>query len=145
MLHNGKMWHNSEELKDTSPWDGAEKVICPACKRVKDGVCLGVLHLDSPLLKDKADEVMQKLKSEEKVESRYNHLSRIVKVSRNGNRWDVFTTTSHLAVELGKRIKKAFGGELHVYPDRSGHADRKGQQERTVSVNWKLSVEEPVK
>ena len=66
-------------------------------------------------------------------------------INRNGEKWDVFTTTSHLAIDLGKRIKKAFGGEIHVYPDRTGHADRKGQQERTVSVNWKLAAKELVK
>jgi len=141
--NRGKHWfrpgHDGDAIR---PEEKIVEVVCPACERAKKGIYGGVLHLEGKVLKEKDKEVLHALEKEEAVESRYNHLSRIIRVDRTGDRWKVLTASPQLAVSLGKRLKKLYGGKIRYFGNRTGHRDRVEDDNKTVTVEWKGPQEE---
>jgi hypothetical protein len=91
----------------------ATKVICPACKRQRDGVPSGYLHLEGNFLSTHFDEIERLTRNEAERASEDNPLARIMNWEKDPQgRLTVTTTTEHLAQRLGHAIEKAYDGEI---------------------------------
>ncbi len=91
----------------------AKRIICPACKRVRDGVPSGYLHLEGEFLSDHRDEIERLIHNEADRASEDNPLARIMKWERDDKRrLTLMTTTEHLAQRLGRAVKNAFKGKV---------------------------------
>jgi hypothetical protein len=94
----------------------ANKVVCPACKRVREGVPSGFLHLEGEFLAAHRDEIERLVRNEAERASEDNPLARIMKwepgeKERRGS-LTVTTTTEHLAQRLGRAVEKAYNGKV---------------------------------
>jgi hypothetical protein len=91
----------------------AKIVICPACKRERDGIPSGYLHLEGEFLSEHRDEIERLIDNEAARASEDNPLARIMRWERDdAGRLMVLTTTEHLALRLGRALKKAFDGKV---------------------------------
>jgi hypothetical protein len=91
----------------------AKKVVCPACKRERDGVPSGYLRLQGKFLSTHRDEIERLVRNEAERASEDNPLARIMNWERDSKgRLVVTTTTEHLAQRLGHAIEKAFDGKV---------------------------------
>ncbi len=102
-------------------WKKAEKpdeykeILCPACKRIRDGYFGGILNLKSSLLKTKKDEILNLIKNKEESAQVSNPLRRIGKIEeKNDTEMIVYTTFEHLATSIGKALKRAYKGDLII-------------------------------
>jgi NMD protein affecting ribosome stability and mRNA decay len=92
-----------------------EYVLCPACKRIKDGYFGGILNLRSDLLKTKKDEILNLVKNKEQSAQISNPLRKIGKIEqKSDSEIIVYTTFEHLATSIGKALRKAYKGELVI-------------------------------
>jgi len=137
---DGKTWHDPKEANAPKGRE-LERAICPPCQMQKEGSFGGVLHMAGPILRDRREDVMSFLRLEESHRRDSNPLSRIVRVEENGDRWTVMTTSPHLAVHLGRHLKRKFGGRLRLHPDVTGHRNRREETNEAMSVNWESPAE----
>jgi hypothetical protein len=134
-VFNGKKWNalhglSKEEL------DTFETTMCTGCKRIRDRIVLGTVHLNGEAIASRTDEVIRMIRREEEIERSHNHCSRILDIKHDGRKMTIQTVNSSLAVHIARQLKKAFKGRLEIYKDTPGHRPRNKQGEGTVSVKW---------
>lgn len=136
-IWNGKKWFQDEKLVKELKRKGEDKYIyCSACKRLRDEIACGIVYLEADFVKEKKDEIEKLIRKEEELEQRHNHLSRILKIYLDNNRIVVETINQQLAVHIGKKMKKFYGGHLQIAGGRSGHHSRGADDREEVIVKW---------
>ena len=135
-LHDGKKWITNREKWEAANEGGAEKVLCEACRRVRDKIVHGIVYLEGPVLAERRDEIMRMIKKEEEIESSRNHLSRILSIDSNTNKIMITTINQWLAIHIGKQFKKTFKGMLEITRDPSGRRGRGTKGKEEVVVQW---------
>jgi hypothetical protein len=86
--------------------------VCPACKRAREEVPSGFLHLDGVYLTAHSQEIEHLLRNEAERAAEDNPLARIMNWGKDERgRLTLSTTTEHLAQRLGHALEKAFSGE----------------------------------
>jgi len=138
-IHDGKKWVPDAEL-DKVTNNNVEYVLCEACKRKRDKVVYGIVYLEGPVLQDRRDEILKMIKKEEDIESRHNHLSRILSIDQNKNQMTITTINQWMALQLGKQFKKTFKGKLEISRDASGRRGRGTKGREEVVVRWKQAA-----
>lgn len=101
------------EWLDTPPKD-AEKMICPACRRITEHYPGGEVVLEGVFLKEHKAEVESIINRAEELEKARRPLERIVEMSIEYDRIEVKTTYEHLARRIGESVHRAFKGELKL-------------------------------
>lgn len=134
-VHNGKKWNGSHELSAKNLAE-LKPTLCTACKRIRDKIVFGTVHLDGEVISSRPDEIMRMIRREEEIEKSHNYSSRILDIERNGRKMTIRTVNSSLAIHIAKQFKKTFKGRLDIYKDTPGHRPRNKQSEGTVSVKW---------
>lgn len=134
-VHNGKRWNGAHEISRRK-LEEMEKTLCTACKRMRDKVALGTVHLNGEVIVLRKDEIMRMIRREEEIEKSRNHCSQILDVKCDGQKMTVQTVNSLLAIHIAKQFKKAFKGRMEIYKDTPGHRPRNKDTEGTVSVKW---------
>jgi hypothetical protein len=134
-VHNGKKWNGSYELSEKQ-FAKLERTLCTACKRIRDNIALGTLHLEGEVLTTRTNEILRMIEHEEEIERSHNHCSRILDMKRNGRKMTIRTVNSSLAIHIAKQFKKTFKGRLDIHKDTPGHRPRNKDSEGTVSVKW---------
>jgi NMD protein affecting ribosome stability and mRNA decay len=105
----------------------AEKIICPACRKIADKYEGGVVNLEGKFLAQHRDEIVNIIKNTESVEMKQRPLERIIEVITEVDRIEIKTTYEHLARRIGEAIHKAYKGYLTLqYPE----------SEKYVRVRW---------
>lgn len=89
-------------------------IICPACRKIKDGYFQGILQLKGEFVKKHKDEIMNLLKNEEQKQRTKNSLSRIGKIEEQNGTTTIYTTDDRLAYRLGKAVFQAYKGDLAI-------------------------------
>jgi hypothetical protein len=89
----------------------AERVLCPACRKIKDSYPAGELTLTGLAPGDRP-EIARILRNEEVRAREKNPLERIMSMKTATGGWRVATTTEKLAQRLGRAVRKARGGKL---------------------------------
>jgi|SRR5262245_31104320 len=115
-VYADRRWSKPDEKRITQKhphFRPAKKVVCPACKRVRDRIPSGYLHLQGKFLTSHHDEIERLLRNEAERASEDNPLARIMNWEKDSKgRLTVTTTTEHLAQRLGRAIEKAFDGKV---------------------------------
>ena len=124
----GLVFHDGifEWLNATPP--KAQKMTCPACRRIGDAYEGGHVVLEGTFISGHKSDVVNTIKRAEESEKRQRPLERIMELAIGFNRIDVKTTYEHMARRIGQAIHNAFKGDLKLqYLDA----------EKFVRVHWK--------
>lgn len=138
-IYDGKKWFQDERLLERlRRHNQGEKVLCTACKRIRDRIACGVVYLQADFLKEKQEEIIKFIRKEEALEQMHNHLSRILNIYWDNHRLVIETINQQLAVHLGKKMKKMYGGHLGITGGKSGHHSRGKDDREEVMVKWQI-------
>jgi hypothetical protein len=85
--------------------------ICPACRRQREGVASGFLHLGGAYLAAHREEVERLLRNEAERAAEDNPTGIMGWGKDEQGRLTLSTTTEHLAQRLGHALEKAFCGQ----------------------------------
>ena len=138
-LYDGLKWSFNQELYEKYKDDReTEKILCPACKRLKDKVVAGILYLEGEILLTKKEEIINFINNEAKKALANNFMSRILRMEAEGRKLTIYSIDAPLALYLGKRFKEAFHGHLEIQRTGEHISGRKGEKPRgeDVSVKW---------
>jgi len=138
-VHDGKKWIPNTEFKKEIH-DNVEYVLCEACKRKRDKIVHGIVYLEGQVLQDRKDEIQKMIKKEEEIESRHNHLSKILSIEQYKNKMTITTINQWMALQLGKQFKKMFKGKLEIFRDASSKRGRGSKGREEVVVRWKQAA-----
>ena len=134
-VFNGKKWNGAHTMSEEKLAE-LKPSLCTACKRIRDNIVFGTVHLEGEALVTRTDEIMRMIRREEEIERSHNFCSRILDIKRNGRKMTIRTVNSSLAIHIAKQFKKTFKGRLDIYKDTPGHRPRNKDSEGTVSVKW---------
>lgn len=98
--------------------DDAEKIICPACRRIMDNYEGGIVFLEGRFLLEHTQEIMNLIRNIEEEEKRYRPLERIIDIKEENGKTVIRTTYEHLARRIGEAVHRAYKGDLKLnYPE----------------------------
>ncbi|OPY68901.1 MAG: hypothetical protein A4E57_01500 [Syntrophorhabdaceae bacterium PtaU1.Bin034] len=101
------------EWLDTTP-PSAQKMVCPACRRIEDSYEGGNVVLEGAFLKDHRSDVLNIIRNVEQLQKRKRPLERIMSILPTDERIEIKTTYEHLARRIGEAVNKAYKGELKL-------------------------------
>ncbi len=106
----------------------AQKMTCPACRRIDDAYEGGHVILEGAFLSGHRSDVVNTIKRAEESEKRQRPLERIMELAIRDDRIEVKTTYEHIARRIGQAVHNAYKGDLKLqYLDG----------EKFVRVHWK--------
>ena len=115
------------EWLDKAP-ENAQKMVCPACRRIDDNYAGGVVLLEGAFLKKHGDEVANIVRNTAETEKEQRPLERIIDITFREDRIEVTTTYEHLARRIGEAVHRAFKGELKLLYS---------EDEKFIRVHWR--------
>lgn len=89
-----------------------QKVLCPACQKIKDKYPGGILTLTGGYIKENKNEILNLIKNEEGLAKGINPLERIIEIKKGPSAINITTTNEKLAQKIGRAIYKAHKGKL---------------------------------
>ncbi len=108
-----KRWYVDEDLyQQKIMLKKIERVICPACRKIKDNYPGGIVRLRGSFLRDHKEEIINLIRNEEERARGFNPLERIIKISEMNKEMEVTTTNEKLAQRIGKSLHKACQGKV---------------------------------
>jgi hypothetical protein len=111
----------------TPPAD-AERVVCPACRRIADAYPAGVIELRGAYLRGHREELERLARNVELRESAEHPLKRIMAIRKQKDgALEITTTDGKLARSIGNSLRRAHDGKL-LLPRPS--------RENIVRVRW---------
>ena len=123
-----KRWYIDEDLYQKKlMMKKIEKVICPACRKIKDNFPGGIVRLRGTFLQDHKEEILNLIKNEEERARGFNPLERIIKISDVKDGMEVTTTNEKLAQRIGKSLQKACQGKVEY---------KWSDDTKLIRVNW---------
>lgn len=112
IFHN-KRWYLDEALyTKKNKQKGINRILCPACRKVKDNFPGGIVRLKGEFFKEHKKEIFNLIKNEEEHARGFNPLERIVKIIDSETDVEITTTNEKLAQRIGKSIQKAYQGRI---------------------------------
>lgn len=97
----------------------AHKVICQACRRIRDNYPAGLITMSGEFVKANETEVLNLARNEEKAERELHPLHRIIKVEKRAAAVVVSTTDIHLPKRIGQALRRAYKGRLEVHYEKA--------------------------
>ena len=110
----GVVYHSGRWQWGNAPVD-ANRVVCPACQRARDGMPAGILTLQGSFHLEHRAEVLGLLRNVEEREAKNHALKRIMKVEEQDDTVTVSTAHPGLARSLGDALHHAYRGELEYH------------------------------
>lgn len=108
-----KRWYIDEDLYQKKIlMKKIEKVLCPACRKIKDNFPGGIVRLRGAFLNEHKDEIINLIRNEEERARGFNPLERIIKINNVDDGLEVTTTNEKLAQRIGKSLNKAYQGKV---------------------------------
>lgn len=124
----GVVYHGGTFEWQEKPPKGAEKMTCPACKRIEDNYEGGHVILEGSFLKAHRTDIVNIIKNTEASQKKQRPRERVIDTVETEDRLDIRTTYEHIARRIGEAVHKACKGELKLqYPEG----------EKYVRVLWK--------
>jgi hypothetical protein len=115
------------EWLDKAPKD-AEKMTCPACRRIDDNFEGGIVSLEGLFLKQHRQDIMNIIKNTEIAQKTRRPLERLMKITDSPERIEVLTTYEHLARRIGEAVNSAYKGDLDL---------QYGEGKKHIRVYWR--------
>ena len=97
------------------------RLVCPACRRVRDRVPAGEIVLQGTFLATHLDEALHVLHNVAKAESNDHPLHRIMDIRRQSPGLIVTTTDIHLPRRIIHALEASWGGAVATHYDEGGH------------------------
>ncbi|HIE59831.1 MAG TPA: ATPase [Persephonella sp.] len=96
----------------------AQKILCPACRRINDKYEGGIVYLKGEFLQNHKDEIMNLIKNTADEEMAYRPLERIIEIKEKNGEITITTTYEHIARRIGEAVHRAYKGALNMqYPE----------------------------
>lgn len=112
-VYHNKRWYLDEELhKKAMALKEVYKVLCPACKKIRDRFPGGIVTLSGDFLKEHKEEIMNLIRNEEERAMGKNPLERIMEIKEEGEGIEITTTNEKLAQRIGRSLEKAYQGKV---------------------------------
>lgn len=106
---------------------GAQKLACPACRRIADRNPAGIVFLSGSFLAAHETEIDNLIKNTAQAAVVKNPLGRVMDISKEKDSVTITTTDVKLAQKIGREVFKSHGGELQFTWSHS---------EDPVRVSW---------
>ena len=114
VYHRGR-WQWTHELVS------AKEDMCPACRRIEDGLPAGILTLHGDFARQHASEILSLVRHEEAAEKAEHPLNRIANIERTDAGVVIATTDIHLPRRIGEAIERAYRGTLEMHFDDTAY------------------------
>lgn len=99
-------------------WDdapqGAEKSLCPACRRIADRFPAGQIEMKGGFFAGHRDEILNLVRNVEAKEKSHHPMERIMSIEHESGGALVSTTGIHLARGIGSALSSAYNGNVSV-------------------------------
>jgi len=99
---------------------GARALRCPACRRMRDQLPAGEVHLSGDFLAIHRDEVMARVRHVAEHARKLHVLQRLMTIDENDREIRITTTSAHLARTLGRALQHSFAGWLDLDAQAKG-------------------------
>jgi hypothetical protein len=107
--------------------ESAKKVLCPACKRIRDKVPAGFLTLSGEFFDAHREEIMNLAQNKIDAEKAQHPMNRLMGIEQHDGSVGLTFTDVHLPRSVGEAINNAYQGDLNIqYTEESN----------TVRVTW---------
>ena len=125
--YHEKHWYTIDQSLKFGDNAKMKETLCPGCYRVQNKIFNGRVVLQGSVLRDKPDELMKVIERVTHECWLDNPTSQMFDVDKSDGQLELKTTTEWLATRIGKSLKRAYKGELHINssPDK-----------RNVDVVW---------
>lgn len=108
-----KRWYIDEELYQKKIlMKKVEKVLCPACLKIKENFPGGIVKIKGAFLNKHKQEIINLVKNEEEKAKGFNPLERIIKINEIDEGLEVTTTNEKLAQRIGRSLRKSYQGRV---------------------------------
>lgn len=112
-VYQNKRWHIDEELfQKMNGWENMNKVLCPACQKIKDKFPGGIVTLKGEFLREHKDEILNLIRNEEERAMGFNPLERIIEIKSMDAGMKLTTTNEKLAQRIGRCLSRAYQGKV---------------------------------
>ncbi len=99
----------------------AAEVVCPACRRVRDGVPAGFLTLSGTFFHEHRDEIMNLVENKVESQEKEHPMKRLMHAEDRGEVTELTFTDAHLPRGVGEAIQRAYDGDLDIhFPEGGG-------------------------
>ena len=120
-------WYIKDQLPDKALTGDTHKIVCPACRKLRDNVPGGVLKITGDYFWKHEDEILNLIRNESSKAQTINPLERIMSMDSTNEEVEITTTNEKLAQRIGKALQKAY----------SGHVEYKWSEDTKLArVNW---------
>lgn len=109
------------------------KVICPACRKIRDRFPGGIIILQGDFLKTHKDQILRLIRNEETRAMGINPLARVISVKDKKNYVEIHTTSERFAQRIGRDLQRAYKGRVAYHWSKDN---------KSVRVEWHRSEEE---
>jgi NMD protein affecting ribosome stability and mRNA decay len=110
-VYKNKRWYLSENIyRSMAGQSDVAGIICPACRKIKDGFPGGIIKISGDFIQEHSDEIMNLVRNEETRAKGFNPLERIMKINRTKDGYEITTTNEKLAQRIAKRLERAYQG-----------------------------------
>jgi NMD protein affecting ribosome stability and mRNA decay len=120
-VYDKKRWTLNARAASRAAAAEVTRVVCPACRKIRDGYPEGVVTLTWAALKDHEMEIRGLIAHEEARARTTNPLQRVMRIVRRRGGMEVETTTDQFAQRLGRALVRAFHGRVEY---QWGHKDK---------------------
>ena len=92
--------------------EARKKIICPACKRIKDSYPAGFIQLSGEFFIENQEEIINLVRNVEEQAKADHPMQRIIRIRMTRKKTTLVESTSvHLARRIGDAIARAYQGE----------------------------------
>lgn len=134
-IYADKRWHFDEvQAAKLAASPRTQKLVCPACQKIKDDYPEGIVTLKWSHLQDHEAEIRGLIANVETRAVSVNPLDRVMKIARRKKELEVQTTNDRLAQRIGRALVRAYKGKA---------AYKWAHRDMMVRVTWQ-GPEKPI-
>ncbi|WP_455376848.1 BCAM0308 family protein [Petrachloros mirabilis] len=112
-IYANKRWSfNNAEARALAANPDTQKLVCPACQKIRDDYPEGIVTLTWSNLKAHEAEIRGLISNIESRAMSVNPLERVMKVVRRRKDLEVQTTNDRLAQRIGRELVRAYKGKV---------------------------------
>lgn len=111
-VYHDKRWMHPNNVPVEAEGVPREKVLCPACLKIKDNYAEGFVTLEGEFLSEHKEEILNLIRNKEELAAHINPLERIIEIKDKKGVIEISTTTEKLAERIGQILKKAYHGTV---------------------------------
>lgn len=112
-VYTGQRWYLKDQVDaDKVRHHSVHYTICPACRKTRDRLPGGVVHLSGGFIRQHRDDILNLIHNEGERAKIVNPLERIIDMSGDDGNYEILTTNERLAQRIGRALHKAYDGNV---------------------------------